>query len=155
MLECPPKLRSLTAANMNPYLLYSYWVSIYVLLYLALVTLVPKKYIPTWISPYPSVIIATLIQLGLFIVSAKYMPLYFIVGVGLWKFILLLITIVITDPDWSVNIILFNVAILVIYWLYCKYYDISPLEIYKCIESNPMYYPASLTDFFNIRIKSF
>lgn len=151
MFECPDYLKSIRANYLNPAYLYSYWLTIYFIIY-ALAYIISPKLLPLWVNPYPTIIIGTFVQLLIFIYGMKSMPLYFIIGVSIWKLSLLLLTIIILPVDWRLPTITFNIAILGLYFITMIYlYRINPIDLYSCIENNPAYYPATASDFLKVR----
>ena len=147
-MDCPPQLLGITAQDIRPTYLYSYWLTIHFLLYLAL-----GRFMPKWTNPYPMVIIGFIIQLVMFYRGRKVMPTYFIVGVLIWKLVITLGAIGLFAADWSLPTVLFNLVIVLIYLLYMQYRHMNPFDIYMCIESNPRYYPATAMEFLRLRLK--
>jgi hypothetical protein len=153
MLECPDELKGLKANDIDPGYLYSYWLTIYFIgfsgLYLALQSHVG------WLSnfnPYPTIIIGSIVQLLFFILGVRAMPIYFIVGVAIWKLALILLTLIILPVDWSLVTICCNLAVLGCYFLYMFWvHKINPIDLYACIETNPDYYPATASEFMRTR----
>ena len=158
MFECPDELRGLHAIDIDPVYLYSYWLTIYFIvyavLYLALQQMGNGKPIG-WLSyfnPYPTIIIGSLVQLLFFVIGARAMPIYFIAGVAGWKLALILTTIIILPVDWSPVTICCNLAVLGCYFVYLIWWHkINPIDLYTCIETNPDYYPATASEFMRIR----
>ena len=158
MLECPDALKGLRANDLNPGYLYSYWLTIYFIgyavLYLALQQICDTKQIGRMsnFNPYPMIMIGSVIQLLFFVIGARAMPIYFIVGVATWKLMLILATILILPVDWSLVTILCNLAVLGCYFLYMFWeHKVNPIDLYACIETNPDYYPPTASEFMRIR----
>ena len=158
MLECPDELRGLKAIDIDPVYLYSYWLTIYFIvyavLYLTLQQMGDGKQIG-WLSnfnPYTTIIISSVVQLLFFVVGARVMPIYFIAGVATWKLALILATIVILPVDWSPVTICCNLAVLGCYFIYMIWWQrINPIDLYACIETNPDYYPPTASEFMRTR----
>ena len=158
MLECPDELRGLRANDISPGYLYSYWLTVYFIVYAVLYLALQHSVYTgkfSWLSnfnPYPMVIIVSLVQLLFFVIGARAMPIYFIAGVAGWKLALILTTIIILPVDWSLATILCNLAVLGCYFVYLIWWHkINPIDLYTCIETNPDYYPATASEFMRIR----
>jgi len=156
MLECPAELRGLHAHDLNPTYLYSYWLTIYFIVYALLcLALQTSGKSVGWLSnfnPYPTIMMGTFVQLLFFVIGAQAMPIYFILGVSVWKLLLILSTILILPIDWSPVTILCNLAVLGCYFGYMIWWHkINPIDLYACIETNPDYYPATASEFIRIR----
>jgi hypothetical protein len=156
MLECPDELRGVRAIDINPKYLYSYWITIHFIIYAVLYLALQTSGKPIrWLScfnPYPMIIIGLLVQLLFFILGARAMPIYFILGVAVWKLVLILLTLAILPVDWSSCVIMCNLAVLGCYFLYMIWgHGINPIDLYTCIETNPDYYPATASEFLHIR----
>lgn len=154
-MNCPTKLLNLRAQDINPAYFYSYWITIYFFIYTCIFWLL-KYYKQSgfieWLNPYPTVIVGTIVQLIIFILGIGTMPLYFVVGVAIWKICLLMAAILLLPVDWSLPTIIFNLLVIGIYCVYLvMWLNINPVELYLCITSNPNYYPPSLRDFISIR----
>ena len=153
MLECPDELRGLKANDINPGYLYSYWLTIYFIIYAVLYLALQGH--AGWLSnlnPYPTIIIGSVVQLLLFVIGARAMPIYFIACVAAWKFALILATIIILPVDWSPVTSMCNLAVLGCYFGYMFWWHkINPIDLYACIETNPDYYRATLSEFMRIR----
>ncbi len=155
-MNCPPKLRNLRAHNINPSCLYSYWITIYFLIYACLYLVLKyyrmSTYLPKWFNPYPTVIIGTVAQLVIFTLGAGTIPGYFVTGVAMWKLCLLAAALILLPADWSLPTFLFNILAIGVYLGYLIWWlDTNPIELYMCIASNPAYYPPTLRDFLSIR----
>lgn len=150
MFECPDYLNEIKAYNISPGYLYSYWLTIHFLIYAPLFILFPK-YVPSWMNPYPTILIGLFGQMAIFIMGSNSMPIYFLVGVGLWKLILMIGTFALLPADWSGATLAFNIGIIVIYWLYMRYIGIDPIDLYACIVNKRAYYPSTVWDFLKIR----
>lgn len=154
-MYCSPKLRNLRAHNINPSYIYSYWITIYFIIYTCLYLLFnyyDKSGLIKWFNPYPTVIIGTFGQLVMFTLGAGTMPVYFVIGVAIWKLCLLIAALAILPADWSLPTVLFNLLVIGIYMVYLIWWlDVNPFELYSCIASNPAYYPPTLMDFLRVR----
>jgi len=161
MLDCPDDLKGIRVTDINPTYLYSYWITIhfigYALVYLALHGVANAGKLSAegwlkWLNPYPMIIIGTIIQLLFFILGARAMPIYFILGVAGWKLALILLTLAILPVDWSPSVAICNLAVLGCYLVYMIWWNkINPIDLYICIETNPNYYPATASEFLQIR----
>jgi len=165
MLECPDELKGLRANDLNPTYLYSYWLTIYFIGYAVIYLAVQSagKVDGTGLlngllkcfNPYPTIIIGTIVQLIFFVLGARAMPIYFIVGVAGWKLVLILATLAILPVDWSPGVVLCNLAVLGCYFVYMIWrHGINPVDLYTCIETNPDYYPATASEFLRIRFSA-
>lgn len=155
MLECPEKLQGLRANDIDPSYLYSYWLTVYFVIYALAYLAIPNGWVPKWMNPYPTIIIGTLVQALLFILGSRAMPVYFIAGVAIWKLVLVLLTLVILPVDWSPMTVGFNLAVLGCYFLFMFWvHNINPINLYSCIETNPDYYPSTASEFLRVRFKS-
>ncbi len=156
MFECPKELLGLRANDLNPGYLYSYWLTIYFIVF-AVIYLALQGGVG-WLSyfnPYPTIMIGVVIQLVFFVVGARAMPVYFIIGVAIWKLALVLLTLIILPVDWSPMTVGFNLAVLGCYFLYMFWvHNINPIDLYSCIETNPDYYPRTASEFLRVRFKS-
>jgi hypothetical protein len=100
----------------------------------------------------PPILARLPLQLLFFILGARAMPIYFILGVAMWKLVLILLTLAILPVDWSSCVIMCNLAVLGCYFLYMIWgHGINPIDLYTCIETNPDYYPATASEFLHIR----
>jgi hypothetical protein len=160
MLGCPTELKGLRAYDLNPTWLYSYWLTIYFIMYAVLYLALQGmsdggKLVGRWIkwfNPYPMIIIGTVVQFLFFIVGARAMPIYFILGVAGWKLALTLATLAILPVDWSPSVVICNLSVLGCYIIYMIWWHgVNPVDLYTCIESNPDYYPATASEFMRIR----
>lgn len=159
MLECPDELKGLHAHDLNPTYLYSYWLTIYFIVYAVLYLAIQgipdgSRYAGwlKWFNPYPSIMIGSVVQLLFFILGARAMPIYFIVGVALWKLALILATLAILPVNWSLGVVLCNLSVLGCYFVYMIWWqNVDPVDLYTCIETNPDYYPATASEFLRIR----
>ena len=161
MLECPDELKGLRAQDLNPTYLYSYWLTIYFIVYAVLYLALQNTSkagstglagLLKWFNPYPMIIIGTVVQLLFFVIGAPAMPIYFIAGVAVWKLVFILLTIAILPVDWSPGVIMCNLAVLGCYFLYMMWgQGINPIDLYTCIETNPDYYPPTASEFMRIR----
>jgi hypothetical protein len=153
MFECPKELQGLKAHNLNPGYLYSYWLTIYFIIFAVIYLALQGRV--GWLSnfnPYPTIMIGTVIQLLFFVVGARAMPIYFIIGVAIWKLVLVLLTLVILPIDWTPMTVGFNIAVLGCYFLYMWFgHSINPIDLYSCIETNRDYYPSTASEFLRIR----
>jgi len=161
MLECPDALKGLHAHDLNPTYLYSYWLTIYFIGY-AVIYLAAQTAAQVgstgfgswlkWFNPYPTIMLGTVVQLLFFVLGARAMPIYFIVGVAGWKLALILATLAILPVDWSPSVVICNLAVLGCYFVYMIWgHGINPIDLYTCIETNPDYYPATASEFLRIR----
>ena len=153
MLECPDELRGIKANDISPGYLYSYWLTVYFIVYAVLYLALQGP--AGWLSnfnPYQTIIIGSVVQLLFFVIGARAMPIYFILGVATWKFALILATIVILPVDWSPATIMCNLAVLGCYFVYMFWaHKINPIDLYACILTKHDYYPATLSEFMRIR----
>lgn len=152
MLECPEKLQGLRANDIDPDYLYSYWLTIYFVIYALAYLVIPHQWVPIWMNPYPTIIIGTVVQALLLVLGSRAMPVYFIAGVAAWKLALIILTLAILPVDWTPMTVGFNLAVLGCYFLYMfVVYKINPIDLYSCIETNPDYYPSTASDFMHDR----
>lgn len=158
MLECPDELKGLHASDINPTYLYSYWLTTYFIVYCVVyLALQPTDSIRIgiWLklfNPYPTIMIGAVIQLLFFVIGARAMPIYFILGVACWKLALILATLAILPVDWSPGVIMCNLAVLGCYFAYLIWWhNINPIDLYNCIENNPNYYPVTAREFLRSR----
>lgn len=131
------------------YELYSYWITLYFILYLILIK--NNINLPEWTNPFPTIICGTFIQLILTIISIRNnLPLYFIIGVIIWKLIILYLTIMYIKKDYSIKTVLFNLILLVVYLFVLKLNNQNVFSIYNTIISDKKYFD----NFFENRIKN-
>ncbi len=151
MFACPEKLKNVNAGDINPSYLYSYWITIQFIIYLIAYLSVPRK-VPTWLNPYPFIIFTIIAQILFFTLSYKVIPVYFLIGVAVWKLLLIGLTLWLLPADWSWPTLAFNTVLFTIYWLYMRYWlGVDLLDFYGCIISYPKYYPSSPLDFIKVR----
>jgi hypothetical protein len=130
------------------YELYSYWITIYFILFLVI-----KKYIelPYWISPYPTIIFGSIGQLILTILSIiNNLPFFFIIGVMLWKLSILYITLKYINRDYRPKTLLFNILIFIIYLIILAKNNTNIFKVYKIVIKDTSYFD----NFINNRLKN-
>ncbi len=125
--------------------LYSYWMTAYFILY----KLVEGK-VPTWMSPYPTILLGFIAQLYIFYAGRHTLKLSFIVAVFLWKISLLLFT----KFNFDLITILVNVALFCVYLAFIRIRGIEfktlyTDEIYKTEKSH-----KTLVDFVKFRLNN-
>ncbi len=131
------------------YELYSYWITLYFILYFILIR--NNISLPDWINPYPTIMFGTFIQFILTIISIQNdLPFYFIIGVVVWKLIILHFTINYIKKDYSIRTVLFNLILLVIYLFVLRLNNRNVFSIYKTVTSDKKYFD----NFFKNRIKN-
>lgn len=127
------------------YELYSYWITIYFILFLII-----KKYIelPYWISPYPTIIFGSIGQLVLTILSIiNNLPFLFIIGVFLWKLSILHITLKYINRDYTPKTLLFNIFVFIIYLIILEKNNTNIIKVYNTVIKDTSYFD----DFLNKR----
>lgn len=130
------------------YELYSYWITVYFIIFIIL-----KKYIelPYWISPYPTVIFGSIGQLILTIMSIiKDLPSFFIIGVFIWKLSILHFTLKYINQDYTPKTLLFNFVIFIIYLIILVKNNTNIFKIYNIIINDKTYFE----NFLNKRFKN-
>lgn len=153
MLECPEKLQGLRANDIDPSYLYSYWLTVYFVIYALAYLVIPNGWVPKWMNPYPTIIIGTVVQAVLFALGSRAMPVYFIAGVAIWKLVLVILTLIILPVDWTPMTVGFNLAVLGCYFIYMfSGHGINPFDLYSCIVGNNEYFPKTINEFLAIRL---
>lgn len=130
------------------YELYSYWITIYFLIFLVL-----KKYIelPYWISPYPTIIFGSIGQLILTIMSiTNDIPAFFIIGVFIWKLSILHFTLKYIKQDYMPKTLLFNFVIFIIYLILLAKNNTNIFKVYNVVINDKSYFD----NFLNKRINN-
>jgi hypothetical protein len=125
--------------------LYSYWMTSHFLLYKAF-----EKYAPTWMSPYPALLIGFFVQLYIFYAGRKTLKRSFIVAVFIWKLSMLLLTRF--NMDWQTimaNLALFGIYLASISIRGVSFKYLYTDAIYKTEQSH-----KSLADFVRFRMSN-
>ena len=100
-----------------------------------------NKYIPYWINPYPTIIFGSIAQAILTTLSIiNKLPIYFIIGVIIWKLTILLITIKYIKKDFTSKTILFNLIIFLLYLYVLAYNNKNIFDIYTIVISDKTYF---------------
>lgn len=149
---CPDYLKHLNAAKIPLTFFYSSWLTIHFIVYLLILALFPAH--PRWLNPFPAIVLVFVIQLVIIGLGWNVMPLYFKTGLFLWKVLLLLPAILLFHPDWSLPTLVANLAIGLVYLAYMRFYTqpgIYAWDIYRCMISNPGYYPSTMDEFLQMR----
>ena len=112
------------------YELYSYWITLYLVAYLLLQKICIN--VPNWTNPYSTVIIGTIAQVVLTVLSIlNSLPAYFIIGVVIWKSILLYITLKYVEKDFTLKTLLFNLSIFIVYMIILYRNNKNIISVYK------------------------
>ena len=108
----------LEKTNITIYDFYSIWITIYLIVFILLNSLVK---LPKWLSPYYAVICACLGQIVMFIIGWKAQPRWYIIASIIWKLSILLIAIVFTPKQLCLKTLLWLNICFLSYLLYIKY----------------------------------
>lgn len=134
---------------LKAYELYSYWITVYFIIYLFII-----KYnidVPSWINPYPTIMFMLITQTFITGVSIyNNLPLYFIIGVVIWKLIILHLTLRYIKKDFTLKTVIFNLILLILYLVILKINNKNVFSIYFTVMTDKTYFD----NFFNKRIKN-
>lgn len=125
--------------------LYSYWMTAHFLLYKAF-----EQYAPTWMSPYPALLIGFFVQLYIFYAGRKTLKRSFIVAVFIWKLSMLLLTRF--NMDWRT--IVANSELFTIYLLFISIRGVSFKNLYTNAIYKTEQSQKTLSDFVKFRLSN-
>jgi hypothetical protein len=125
--------------------LYSYWMTAHFILYKTL-----EKYVPTWMSPYPALLLGFFVQLYIFYAGRKTLKLSFIVAVFIWKLSMLLFTKY--NLDWQT--IIANLALFSIYLGFINIRGVSFKNLYTDAIYKTEHSHKTLADFVRFRLNN-
>jgi hypothetical protein len=123
--------------------LYSYWMTAHFLLYKAL-----EQYAPTWLSPYPALLIGFFVQLYIFYAGRKTLKLSFIIAVFIWKLSMLLLT----KYNLNSKTIVANLALFAIYLVFINIRGVSLKNLYTDAIYKTEHSHKTLSDFVKFRL---
>ena len=109
----------LEKTKLTIYDFYSIWITIYLIVFILLNSLVVK--LPKWLSPYYAVIGACLGQIVMFIIGWNAQPRWYIIASISWKLSILLLAILFTSNQITLKTTLWLSICFLSYLLYIKY----------------------------------
>jgi hypothetical protein len=106
--------------------LFSFWITFHYFIFLLF-----QNYLPSWTNPTFWVFYGFFAQVSLFILGRNIMPFWFKVSVFIWKFSILMLTLMTIPYNMSYSAINFNLALFLVYIAILHYlYKTDVIEVY-------------------------